>query len=461
MATANMNLTLPQVLGTPGPQYATQVNGALERVDQHDHTSGFGSPVPTAGLAIDAALPFNGNAATGLKLLQLADQSPAPDGSLFPRSVFVQGGDLYYLNGDGVAVQLTDGGVINPTGVGGFGGDYADTGAVAEYQSAQSRYTFRNPDNSLGDLYGRAANLSTTLTVAGAAALSAGLTVATTLAVSGATTLAGVTTGNASVSGTLGVTGATTLGSTLTVTGATGLASATLSGTLGVTGTSNLTTVNVSSVLNAADATSTLGVTSATNLSVSGTLGVTGATTLAALTAGGAVTFNSSLSMPTASLVSIGANAGARVQMQAGTLTATKVVSAQGLRMVVGPFVYWNGNGAGGPFTLANLNQAAGGTIGAVTLSFVFPFAGSVVALSGYYETAANNTHRVDINRNAVLLTSGASINPSTAGRNWFTAITKGATPFSAGQILTLTQFISASINQWSTVFVTIEMDPT
>jgi len=112
MATTFLNLELPTVTVTLGPTWATQVNAAFEVIDAHDHSSGKGVKVPTAGLNINADLDFNENAALSLKLVNFEDQLSAPSGSTFASSISTFSGDLYYTNDSGVAIQLTNGGGI-------------------------------------------------------------------------------------------------------------------------------------------------------------------------------------------------------------------------------------------------------------------------------------------------------------------------------------------------------------
>jgi hypothetical protein len=49
-----MTISLPTVGVTAGPTYASLVNAAFETVDAHDHTTGKGVQVPTAGININA-----------------------------------------------------------------------------------------------------------------------------------------------------------------------------------------------------------------------------------------------------------------------------------------------------------------------------------------------------------------------------------------------------------------------
>lgn len=112
MATPNMNLTLPTVGVTLDPTWATNLNAALTLVDSHNHTSGKGVTVPTAGLNINADLSFGSNDATDLRSLALNNNvSTLPSGDI--RALYASGGDLYYNNNSGNAIQLTTGSSLN------------------------------------------------------------------------------------------------------------------------------------------------------------------------------------------------------------------------------------------------------------------------------------------------------------------------------------------------------------
>lgn len=259
-----MSLDLPVVLGTPGPQYAGQVNAALTTLDAHDHTSGKGVAIPSAGIAPDADLPFNGHSPTGLGSTQYQDRDTGPDGAITQRAVYVQGGDLYYVNGDGVEIQITDDAVINPVGTGGFGGDYVLSGAQANYSLVAQAYTFLNPNTSRSKLNIGALDATGAATIAGAASF------ASTLSVTGAITASAAINAGAASFSSLGVSGTTTLAAT-TVT------------TLAASGQSTLSGVGATSL--SVSGTSALNATSATGLTVSGaastaTLAVSGAATL-------------------------------------------------------------------------------------------------------------------------------------------------------------------------------------
>lgn len=129
MATPNLNLNLPTVSVTLGPTWASNINTAFEVIDSHDHSSGKGARIPTAGLNINASLSFNSNSITSLTFSNFTNGTITPSGASFVRSLSVYAGDLYYTNNSGTAVQITSSGtlvssptsaqVVEPVGING------------------------------------------------------------------------------------------------------------------------------------------------------------------------------------------------------------------------------------------------------------------------------------------------------------------------------------------------------
>lgn len=113
MAITNfMNLDLPTVSVTLGPEYATQNNEAFEVIDAHDHTSGKGVRIPTAGLNINANLNAQSMKVYNLYSSQYIDQAVVLTGASNALSISTTSGDLYYTNGAGNSVQITSGGTV-------------------------------------------------------------------------------------------------------------------------------------------------------------------------------------------------------------------------------------------------------------------------------------------------------------------------------------------------------------
>ncbi len=115
MATTNMNLQLPTVLTTLGPEWANQVNAAFEVVDRHDHSDGKGVKITPQGLNINSEVDFQTNRAFNLQSTQYDAQTAAQTGASNANSIYSVNGNLYWTNGSGVAIQLTSGGTLIPS----------------------------------------------------------------------------------------------------------------------------------------------------------------------------------------------------------------------------------------------------------------------------------------------------------------------------------------------------------
>lgn len=110
-----MNLSLPTVGVTIGPEWATELNDAIEVIEDHDHSTGKGAKIPSIGLNINADLEFNSNRAVELKSSKFTDQTVSLTGATHTSSIYSLNGDLYWTNGAGTAVQITAGSVLPTT----------------------------------------------------------------------------------------------------------------------------------------------------------------------------------------------------------------------------------------------------------------------------------------------------------------------------------------------------------
>lgn len=105
-----MSLIIPTVGQEPAPTWAEDLNTSLSLIDAHDHTSGNGAPVPSSGLNINADLTFNGASATQVTSVVFAPKL-APLTTL--GSIYESGVDLYYTDGNGNQIRLTQSGSIS------------------------------------------------------------------------------------------------------------------------------------------------------------------------------------------------------------------------------------------------------------------------------------------------------------------------------------------------------------
>lgn len=106
-----------------GLTWEQNLNSALNRIDQHNHTSGNGNQVLPGGININSDLSFQTQNATDLRTARFIPQSmpitaAAPDQNCI--YVCVSGGnnELFYNDSEGNQVQLTAGGLVNATASG-------------------------------------------------------------------------------------------------------------------------------------------------------------------------------------------------------------------------------------------------------------------------------------------------------------------------------------------------------
>jgi hypothetical protein len=153
MPTPHMGLTLPVDHNT-NDLWGNVLNQAMGLVDAHRHLPGEGRQVPSDGINIDKALPFNGFRATTLGGLSFSSAAnPAVNKSLWVADGTggTTANELYWRNNTGFQVQLTSGTTLNLAFVGGIVDDYASVGALLGYDDGLKRYTFKQ---GTADLFG-------------------------------------------------------------------------------------------------------------------------------------------------------------------------------------------------------------------------------------------------------------------------------------------------------------------
>lgn len=111
--TPNLGLTVPTPGSEPGPAYATEISDDQIIIDGHDHSSGKGLPVHPAGLDINSDLTFQSNNATNLRSARLSNNSSTLNGIGDINCVYDVLGNLWFNNGSGTSIQLTNGASIN------------------------------------------------------------------------------------------------------------------------------------------------------------------------------------------------------------------------------------------------------------------------------------------------------------------------------------------------------------
>lgn len=114
----NMNLIIPTVSVDPGPDWALNINASLSIIDQHNHAPGSGVPVTQAGISLSASgapfdsLSFASTNAYALRSVRFTAQSAALALVTDIGCLYEAGVDLYYNDGSGNQIRLTQGGSI-------------------------------------------------------------------------------------------------------------------------------------------------------------------------------------------------------------------------------------------------------------------------------------------------------------------------------------------------------------
>lgn len=147
--TSNMNLIVPTVGLQPGPTWAQNVNTDLSTIDSHDHSSGNGVQITPAGISITSDLSFMSNNAIGLRSTRYASQGSPLIAPVDNQSLSVSGVDLYYLDGNGNSIRLTQAGSIAGTS-GSIGGLVSP--ASVTYVSGTPAYVFQADSNKAANL---------------------------------------------------------------------------------------------------------------------------------------------------------------------------------------------------------------------------------------------------------------------------------------------------------------------
>jgi hypothetical protein len=143
-----MSLPVPTVGVDPGPDYANNINAALALLDGHDHSSGKGTQITPAGMSINSDLTMGNNSLTNIKALALTAQSSVTTAA----AIYVSGVDLYFNDGSGNQIRMTQGGSISGA-TGSISG--LTSPASASYVSASSKFVFQSAVNTAADLDGR------------------------------------------------------------------------------------------------------------------------------------------------------------------------------------------------------------------------------------------------------------------------------------------------------------------
>lgn len=114
----NMSLPVPTVSVDSGPDWANNINSCLSILDQHNHASGSGVQITQAGISLNAttasfdSLSFNSSNAYALRSVRFMPQGAALALATDLGCLYESGVDLYYNDGSGNQIRMTQGGSI-------------------------------------------------------------------------------------------------------------------------------------------------------------------------------------------------------------------------------------------------------------------------------------------------------------------------------------------------------------
>lgn len=147
----NMNLPVPQVGNEDGPQYATDVNNCMTIIDGHNHEPGSGVQITPSGLNINSDLSMNGNNLTNSRSLRLQNDVTPISGAADLGCLYRAGVDLYYNDGSGTQIRITQSG-----GVAGTPGSISGLTppASATYVSGSQTFVFQSDVNTPANIDG-------------------------------------------------------------------------------------------------------------------------------------------------------------------------------------------------------------------------------------------------------------------------------------------------------------------
>lgn len=145
----NMNLPVPAVGLDPGPQWASDLNSCLTLVDQHNHSSGSGVQITPSGLNINGDLPLNNNNLTLVRSVRMQVQGATLTNIADRACIYAVGVDLYFTDGNGNAIRITQSG-----GIAGTPGAIANLSspASATYVAANQTFVWQSAANTAANL---------------------------------------------------------------------------------------------------------------------------------------------------------------------------------------------------------------------------------------------------------------------------------------------------------------------
>lgn len=140
--TPNMSLIIPIPLTDPGPDWANNINSSFTIVDAHTHNPGSGVQITPTGININADLSYNTtNNAINLRSVRFTSQITPLSGAADLGCIYESGADLYYNDGNGNQVRITQSGSL--AGASGTITGLPSGTASAAYSSISGTFIFQ------------------------------------------------------------------------------------------------------------------------------------------------------------------------------------------------------------------------------------------------------------------------------------------------------------------------------
>ncbi len=106
-------MPVPTVSECPSPDWATDLNACLSVLDGHTHNPGQGVQITPSGMLINTDFPINGNNVTTIRSLRMTSQGAVLALVTDLGCLFNVLGDLYYNDGSGNHIRITQSGSVS------------------------------------------------------------------------------------------------------------------------------------------------------------------------------------------------------------------------------------------------------------------------------------------------------------------------------------------------------------
>jgi microcystin-dependent protein len=149
---AYMSMPVPVVGTDPGPDYATNINSCLTIVDSHDHSAGTGKQIQPDGLNITSDLTIQNNNLTNVRSVRFQPQATPLSTAFDLGCLYESGVDLFYNDGAGRQIQITQAGSIK--GAPGTISGLPSGTASASYNALAQTFVFQSATSTSANIDG-------------------------------------------------------------------------------------------------------------------------------------------------------------------------------------------------------------------------------------------------------------------------------------------------------------------